>query len=251
MKKIWYLSLLSIMSVLPFVGNAQSNNGVPINTVQTPSTATDQEDDIQLVFNRIASDQMVAYLNIDNGFTIKIKGYYSNSDNIRVILDNPSAKFKKAKLVRDRQGSMLDYILTPLVKSPLRVNVVEQIGSSTNMIKSFEVEVEELPKPTLYLGSFSDKKPIKVDKFLASDQMRLRVVVENKDFVIMEPEVVSFNIRVNDGVDIKVNGCYLPPSAIDLINSASNKCKLHITNLKARNAEGNTWDLNGTFTLVY
>lgn len=236
---------------MPFIGSAQTNNGAPINSVQAPSTQVDQEDDIQLVFKRVASDQMVAYLNIENGFTIKIKGYYANSENVRVILDNPSAKFKKAKLVRDRQGSMLDYILTPLVESPIRVNVVEQIGSSANLIKSFKISVEELPKPTLYLGTFSEKKPIKVNQFLASDQMRLRVVVENKEFVIMEPEVVSFNIRVDDGVDIKVNGCYLPPSAIDLINSASNKCKLHITNLKARNAEGNTWDLNGTFTLVY
>lgn len=251
MKKIWYLSLLTIMSLFPIMGNAQSNNVVPVSSVQAPSTEADQEDDIQLVFKRVASDHMVAYLNIDNGFTVKIKGYYANSDNIRVILDNPSAKNKTAKLVRDRQGSMLDYILTPIVESTVKINVVEQIGSSTNLIKSFKIKVEELPKPTLYLGSFTEKKSIKVNKFLASDQMRLRVVVENKDFVIMEPDVVSFNIRVDDGVDIKVSGSYLPPSAIDLINNASNKCKLHVTNIKARNAEGNTWDLNGTFTLVY
>lgn len=251
MRKFSYLFLAAIMSVIPFSGVAQSVVSNSLNTVQEPTTVVDQEDDIQLVFKRVAADYMVAYLNIENGFTVKVKGYYAQSDNLRVILDNPSARNKTAKLVRDRQGTMLDYILTPIVESTVRVNVVEQIGSSSNVIKSFKVDVQELPKPTLYLGSFPEKKKIKVNDFLAQDQMQLRVVIENDDFVIMEPDVVSFNIRIDDGVDVKVNGSYLPPSAIDLINSASNKCKLHITNIKAKNSEGNTWDLEGTFTLVY
>lgn len=187
------------------------------------------------------------YYNVDNPMSVSVPGLLPQDIVVNI-------GEEKAFLHRDPDGSNSnDYIIRPKDSvGTVIVHVNEKMAQNKMRNRGMiRFRVVTLPNPTLFLEDTRQGDTISLQKLISRGQIRLKAVLEDLNFSLDEPEVLSFDISRSQGFDLptEITGGKLPQDVIDFLAKARLDETIYIDNVKVRLPDDRIVTLHAQFPL--
>lgn len=187
------------------------------------------------------------YYNIDNPMSVSVPGLLPNDIVVSIAED-------RAFLHRDPDGSNVnDFIVRPKDSvGTIVVHVDERLSPTKTRNRGIMTfRILTIPNPTIYLGYVRQGDTMALSDLLHKSYIQVKAQIENFNFILDEPEVLSYEINRSESFQqpVTVEGNKITPAVRNMLDGARRDETIYLENIKILQPDGRILTLSTQFPL--
>lgn len=187
------------------------------------------------------------YYNIDNPMSVSVPGLLPNDIVVSIAED-------RAFLHRDPDGSNVnDFIVRPKDSvGTIVVHVDERLSPTKTRNRGIMTfRILTIPNSTIYLGYVRQGDTIALSDLLHKSYIQVKAQIENFNFILDEPEVLSYEINRSESFQqpVTVEGNKITPAVRNMLDGARRDETIYLENIKILQPDGRILTLSAQFPL--